>query len=874
MKTRYWVIAILVILAIAAVIDFGVIRKTDEEGKAVDRFALRRGLDIQGGMRVVFELQTTEEVSTITEETINSVIRIIRKRVDALGVAEPLIQRKGADQVVVELPGIEDPDEALKYIKETALLEFTYVRGLRSERNPVARIDWDVIRDEETGEEKTVFTNNLTGKEMSHEEVLKDAELVVSGKDLNVAGIRADLQMGQAVVHIAFNEDGARKFADFTRRHVGDVLPIVLDKEVISVPGIRTAITEGRGEISGGFATIREAELLADQLRSGALPVPLEPIHTQAVDATLGKDVVEKSIVAGLVGLAAVMLFMLLFYRLPGFLACIALVIYAFLCLAVYKLIGVTITLPGIAGFILSIGMAVDANILIFERAREELRSGKTIHAAIDAGFARAWPSIRDSNIATWITCVVLYSFGSGPVRGFALTLGFGVAVSMFTAITVTRILLHQATAMAWTQKASLFAVTRRYIEAAKIRRNIILTPGRRWIFYGVSLAIMIPGLIFLGMYKLNPGIDFTGGSMLQVNFEERVAPQDVRSSASRAGIDAQVQLSEGKVAFMRYKAASDLKIANPASTGEADRYLNDVQIKNMMVARLQGEVAPVESSSIDSVGGSVARELTRNAFWAIIWASGLIILYLAIMFRQTGLFDGIKYGVCAIAAMIHDALVLMGVFAILGFYFGWEVDALFITALLTIIGYSVHDSIVVFDRARENTARRERGETYEDIVNKSVLQTFRRSLFTSLTVLIVVFALLSLGGLTLKEFYTALLIGFASGAYSSVFNASPLVIDWERFGRRRRAVGPKPATDRVLVPSAGRGGATKAPSGPKPGPKVRAEPEGVRGGTAARPEAQGAEETAPGRELRKPKPASSPKGKIKPKGKKRKRRF
>lgn len=871
MRTRYWIIAIVVVLAIAAVIDVGLITRTDDEGKRHDRFALRRGLDIQGGMRVVFELQTTDEVSEITEETINSVIRIIRKRVDALGVSEPLIQRKGSDQVVVELPGIADPELALSYIKETALLEFSYVRGLESRRNPVAKTKWELIRDEETGGEKIIFTNNLTGKEMTHEEVLESAELVVSGKDLNIDGIRADIRMGMPVVYLAFNKEGARKFGDFTRKHIDDVLPIVLDREVISVPGIRTAITDGRAEISGGFASVREAELLADQLRSGALPVPLEPIHVQAVDATLGRDVIDKSLVAGLVGLGAVMLFMLLFYRLPGLLANIALVIYALLCYAVYKLLGVTLTLPGIAGFILSIGMAVDANILIFERTREELRSGKTIHAAIDAGFDRAWPSIRDSNIATWITCIVLYSFGSGPVRGFALTLGFGVAVSMFTAITVTRTLLHLVTSMEWTQKASLFAVTRRYIEAAKTRRNVILTLGRRWIFYGISLGIMVPGLVFLGMYKLNPGIDFTGGSMLQVNFERTVATEDVRSSVRRAGIDAQVQLSEEKTAFVRFKSAEDLKIENPEQDSDESQYMNDVQIKNMLVARLQNDVAPVESSSVDSVGGTVAKELTGKAFWAIIWASGLIIIYLAIMFRQTGLLDGIKYGVCAIVAMIHDTAVLVGIFAILGFYLGWEVDALFITALLTVIGYSVHDSIVVFDRARENTARRERGETYEDIVNKSVLQTFRRSMFTSLTVLIVVVGLLSLGGLTLKEFYTALLIGFASGAYSSVFNASPLVIDWERFGRRRRGVAPKAVTDKVLVPG---GGAARVTAEPKRAAEQRREAEPTRPVETAVDRPVPADGRAPGGAEPKPKPAGGGKGRIKPKGKKRKRRF
>jgi preprotein translocase subunit SecD len=404
-----------------------------------------RGLDLQGGLRILLEADLPEDVD-VSAEQMDTAREIIENRVNGLGVTEPVIQVAGTRRILVELPGIGDPEEAVATIKETGLLEFVEMTDLTTQE--IALLYGQTIKtDYETSGESTseVPVDTETTDTATSNVLSRVYKTVMTGAVLEDAGVSRD-QVGNLSVAFKLTDEGKEIFGDYTSAHVGDYLAIVLDKQVISIPQIESAITEGQGSISGTF-TYEEANNLAIQLRYGALPVPLKIVENKHVGPTLGQDSLQKSTVAGVIGLTVVILFMALYYRLPGIVADLALLTYAIVTFALFKLIPITLTLPGIAGFVLSIGVAVDANVLIFERMKEELRSGRILHQAIDLGFSRAWPSIRDSNLSTLITCAILYwfgnTFGASIVKGFSLTLALGVLVSLFTAITVTRAFLH-----------------------------------------------------------------------------------------------------------------------------------------------------------------------------------------------------------------------------------------------------------------------------------------------------------------------------------------------------------------------------------------------------------------------------------------------
>ncbi|MHB1318448.1 MAG: protein translocase subunit SecD [Anaerolineae bacterium] len=382
------------------------------------------GLDLQGGMQVLMKADVPEG-QTVDTDSMEAVRRIIENRVDGLGVTEPVVQAVGTDRILIEMPGIQDPQTAIDTLKETGLLEFVDTGSTFIPGGTVIATDYLAVEPAET----------ITGTGTVYHTVL-------TGRNLKTAQVTFDQTTGQPYIAFELDNEGATLFAQHTAANVNKYLSIVLDKQVISTPIIKNAIPDGQGIIEGSF-TVEEARAMVLQLRYGALPVPLSVMETRTVGPTLGKESVDKSVRAGIIGLVIVLLFMLIYYRLPGGLADLALVIYALITLALYKLIPVTLTLPGIAGFLLSMGMAVDANILIFERMREELRQGRELGRAVDAGFRRAWTSILDSNVSVWITCAILWifgnSFGANMVKGFAITLALGVAISMFTAITVTR---------------------------------------------------------------------------------------------------------------------------------------------------------------------------------------------------------------------------------------------------------------------------------------------------------------------------------------------------------------------------------------------------------------------------------------------------
>ena len=456
MKNRN-IILLIVVLVVAAIVIYIDLPHSPgihlELGpiKADRDFAIKQGLDLQGGVQVLMVADVPAD-QPVEEEAMKQAATIVENRVNALGLVEPVVQLQGKNRVIVELPGVEDPEAAISTIRETGLLEFV---DATTEFLPVGTpVETTYPKLWSDGATTGVVTS--TGSLTTTEGVTPTFQYasVLTGNHLKTAAAYRDPNSGQFGIQFELTDEGAKSFNDFTTANADYdqqpyyYLSIVLDKEVVSSPHIKSPITEGMGVIEGQF-TLEEAQALAIQLRYGALPIPLKVESIRAVGPTLGQESVQRSIQAGIVGLSIVLLFMLLYYRVPGFLADLALILYGLTNMALYKLIPVTLTLPAITGFILSTGMAVDANILVFERMKEELRAGRKLGSAIEAGFSRAWTSIRDSNISTLITCAILFYFGStfgaGSVKGFAVTLALGVVINLFTAITVTRTLIRLA---------------------------------------------------------------------------------------------------------------------------------------------------------------------------------------------------------------------------------------------------------------------------------------------------------------------------------------------------------------------------------------------------------------------------------------------
>ena len=445
MQRRDWILLVLILLLVGVVLWVDLASpaiafwrpvpenpdpvKAAEQTLSIHSTTLRLGLDLQGGMQVILEAQGDAET---VKKGMDAARGIVSDRVNALGVSEAVVQRQGERRLVVELPGIFDPQEALAAMQRAGFLEFVDTHGESLADGTRVTTTYGLTAEQIAAMTRTtVYATVVTGANLVLDEV----------------GASTDPTRGIPIVVLAFDAEGTRKFADWTSAHVGEPLTIVLDKKVVSAPVVREPITNGRASISGGGVDRREAQRIALLLRYGALPVRLEVVENRMVGPTLGQDSVSKSVTAGIIGLCTVLLFMTLYYRIPGVTASLALCIYTALLFAIYKLVPVTLTLPGIAGLLLSVGMAVDANVLIFERMKEEIRAGKSLRVALEAGFDRAWTSIWDSNLSTLLTCAILFAFGlslgASIVKGFAITLFIGVIVSIFSAITVTRTFLR-----------------------------------------------------------------------------------------------------------------------------------------------------------------------------------------------------------------------------------------------------------------------------------------------------------------------------------------------------------------------------------------------------------------------------------------------
>ncbi|HLA17837.1 MAG TPA: protein translocase subunit SecD [Dehalococcoidia bacterium] len=770
------------------------------------REGMRLGLDLKGGTYVLLEADTSRlPPGTDIGNALDGVKDVLERRVNAFGVSETEITREGPNRLAVQMPGI-DPTRARELLGKTAQLEF---------RAPVRDETGQIVCESPDGSTYAVpfqaggFIEDSASNTMTCPPSTEGAAGVVkwepaTGTDsqgvqrvLTGSYLRpnAGVVGPPVAVAIEFTSEGGLLFEQITGGLVGLPLGIFLDEELIGAPTVQQQITGGSSTITG--LALDEAKTLAIQLNAGALPVPMRAIQETEVDATLGEHEVIRTVQAGLIGILAVMAFMVLYYRLPGVLAAAALGVYVSFVLMLFKIgpiIGpVTITLAGIAGFVLSVGMAVDANVLVFERLKEELRAGRNLMGAIEHGFDRAWSSIRDSNVSTLITCVILYwfgdQFGASLVKGFALTLGIGVLVSMFTALTVTRTFLRLLVGTPLARNAALFGAAPEEVgigpaaaaavpDGASRRAGRSTTRGwslnfvhRRGFYYVLSIAVLVPGIISLLVPpSLKPGIEFSSGATFTVEFADKsVSPERVRDVMTQVGhSEARVQSTSGGGFIIRTGELEGLAgpPVGPRPPSERDQ-----------IEAGFAELGEYNVTNFNQVSEIVSTSIGRNAAIAVGAAALAILLYISYSFRNVP--KAYRYGIAAVIAAGHDGLVVLGVFSILGKVFDTEINTMFITGLLTIIGFSVHDTIVVFDRIRENAATY-RDAPFDEIVNVSLTETMARSLNTSITVLFAVVALLLLGGSTIQSFLLVLLVGVVAGTYSSIFVASQILVSWE----------------------------------------------------------------------------------------------
>lgn len=715
--------------------------------------------------RITLKL-TKEKIDFVRKNAVDQSLEIIRNRVDQFGVSEPVIVRQGEDEIVVQLAGFDEHDRARDLIERTAQLEFKLV-ALHS-INLQELVDQAITAGQwqENGNTEQLKALNLAlqaslpkGTEIAFEPIenqqnpskeskqpiLLESPVLMTGDMVKDSRPGYGGKFNEPMVTLDLTSDGSDKFADITKANVNRQLAIVLDGVVRSAPNITEPIFGGSAQISGSF-THSEASDLAIVLRVGALPAPVEIIQNMTVGASLGKDSIDKGLISGLFGALLVLIFMVIYYRRSGVIADLALALNILFVFSGLAMLGATLTLPGIAGIILSIGMAVDANVLIFERMREEFALGKTARSGVDTGFAKAFSSIVDSQVTTLITALTLFLFGTGPIKGFAVTLSLGIIFNLFAVLFCTRLVYD------W-----MFS-SRKKIRELKflqfVKKPNFNFMGVRKIAFTVSALLVIFGAvsfveILLG--RANLGVDFSGGSLLQYKADQPFQLKSIRDSLNKGdfgSVDLQQVTGENRL-IVKVKKTED-------TVGHLGEEITAV------LAQQQGNSFVLESQS--EIGSSVSDVLRNKAIKAIAISLLGVLLYLAIRFD-------FSFGLAAAAATFHDVLVVLGICWILQV----EVNLLLVTALLTLAGYSLNDSVVVFDRIRENMGRFHEKD-FNDIINISINDVLGRSVVTSLTTSLVLAALFFFGGSAIHDFSFALLVGVLVGTYSSVFIASPLL--------------------------------------------------------------------------------------------------
>ncbi len=727
------VITLIVTLALGYVAVFGI--GAEKAGAASE---IKLGLDLAGGVSITYQVVGDEEPSV---EDMNDTAYKMQKRVGVYST-EAVAYQEGTDRINIEIPGVSDANTILQDLGRPGALYFI------SQTDASGNQNYALTGVTEAGE--PVYELNK-----SIDELLADGSVVLLGTDVSAAqaGTQQD-SMGnsQFVVSLSLTEEGTQKFANATEKayYAGESIGIYYDGEFISVPGVNSIITGGQAIITGQ-KTFEEADILASQIRIGGLKLELEELRSNVVGAQLGSAAIKTSLIAGAIGLVLVMIFMIFAYRIPGLASAFALIIYTILTVLCLNMFELTLTLPGIAGIILSIGMAVDANVIIFARIKEEIATGKTVRSSIDIGFKKALSAIVDGNVTTLIAALVLGIKGTGTVKGFAQTLALGIVLSMFTALVITKYLLKAFYAIGF-KDIKFYGMT--------LEKKPIDFLGKKKWFFSASIAVILLGFVFMGVNKasdgnaLNYSLDFVGGTATNVTFNEDMSIEEIDEKVTpeieKITKDANVQPQ---------KVAGTTQVIFKTRTLEVEerQALSDVLVEKFAV--------DADLITAETISATVSGEMRNDAIIAVLIATVCMLIY--IWFR----FKDVRFATAAVVPLVHDVLVVLAFYAVAKV----SVGSTFIACMLTIVGYSINATIVVFDRIRENLAEMRKKDTLADVVNRSIGQTLTRSIFTSLTTFLMVAVLFIMGVSSIREFALPLMVGIVCGTYSSVCIAGSL---------------------------------------------------------------------------------------------------
>lgn len=734
MKKSRAVVSLIVYLLILGLLGYTAIFGvgSDKSGAAE---SIKLGLDLAGGVSITYQVVGDENPSA---EDMSDTIYKLQQRVDGYST-EAQVYQEGSDRINIEIPGVTDANAILEELGKPGSLYF--IAQTDSEGNNNYEMGYGI-----DAEGNLVPQYQLT---KTIEELQADGSIVLSGTEVESAQARAQQDsMGnlENVVALSFNEKGKQAFADATTKAYenGETIAIYYDEELVSVPNVISAITDGNAVITGQ-STAAEAEQLASTIRIGGLKLELEELRSNVVGAQLGSAAIRTSLIAAAVGSALVVVFMIAVYYIMGLAASLALCLYTELLVILMYAFEVTLTLPGIAGIILTVGMAVDANVIIFARIREEMAQGKTLQNAIKIGFNKALSAILDGNITTLIAGLVLYFMGSGTIKGFSITLMLGIILSMFTALVVTKFLINVFYALG-IQNEKVYG-------RAKERKTINFL-SKRYLFFGISLAAILAGFVAMGIGKANTGmtlnysLDFVGGTSTTMTLNEDMSIEE---------IDAQIVphiekiTGDGNVMTTKVAGSNDIIIKTRTLTVQERENFNEVMVTNF----------GVDESSItaETISATISSEMQSGAIKAILVSTILMLLY--IWFR----FKDVRFGASSVIALMHDVLVVLAFYAIVRV----SVGNTFIACMLTIVGYSINATIVIFDRVRENLREMRSKEGLDEMVNRSISQTLSRSIFTSLTTFFMVAALEVFGVSSIREFALPLMAGIVCGTYSSI---------------------------------------------------------------------------------------------------------
>ena len=686
------------------------------------------GLDLQGGLSVTYEITTPNP----SNEEINATLDKLQRRVDAISSeGEVYTEGNNDERITVEIPLDTSKEDAHAILEELGMqgtLEFV------DEENEALR---------EQG--------------LPYEVILTGADV----KDTS-AGVDTSGTVKDNVVTLVFTDEGAKKFEEATAANVGKLIYIIYDGEIASAPEVQSKISGGDAVINK-ISTYEEAEKLASTIKIGALPLEMELLQYNIVGAKLGQEAVTTALKAGAIGLAIVCILMIVVYLVPGFVAAVALSTYVLLLLLILSVRSITLTLPGLAGIILSIGMAVDANVIIFTRIKEEIAAGSGVRNAVTAGFKKALSAILDGNITTLIAAFVLIKLGSGSIKGFATTLMIGIVLSMFTALVITKMLLNAVVNLGLTNP--------KFFGKAKAPKVRNFVKGAK-ICFVISLVVIIAGLAFLPINKANKGnalnysLEFTGGTSTTVTFDKAYTLEEVEAQIIPV-ITSKTNLSAAEIQIQTVEGTNQVIFKT--------RELNEAAGESVAFEQALKDNFTVEEISSQSISSTISNEMRKDAIIAIVIASILMLIYIAVRFSD------VRFGASAVIALIHDVMVVFAIYAIARL----SVGNTFIACMLTIVGYSINATIIIFDRIRENLKVMDRREGIENIVNTSIAQTFTRTIYTSLTTFVMVLVLFIMGVSSLKEFTFTLMAGIVCGAYSSVCITGPLWFYLKKIGKK-----------------------------------------------------------------------------------------